>query len=78
MIKTTVYFPRLLKKKLQALAKEARRSEAELIREAVERLVDGQPRKRPTLPLFNSGDGTLARRVDEVLAESFGREGLGD
>jgi hypothetical protein len=26
----------------------------------------------PTLPLFESGDPTLAERVDEELAEGFG------
>jgi len=28
---------------------------------------------KPRLPLFASGDSTLAERVDEELAEGFGR-----
>ena len=41
------------------------RSEAELIREAVRDLT--QRFEPPRLPLFSSGDPTLAERVDEGL-----------
>jgi hypothetical protein len=42
--------------------------EAALIRAAIERLLDEEARPRPTVPLFRSGDPTLAERVDEVLS----------
>jgi len=68
MIKTTVYFPEPLKRRLGSLAKSTGRSEAELIREAVGRLFGGKAEPRPCLPLFSSGDPTLAERVDEALS----------
>lgn len=70
MIKTTVYLPQTTKRRLAALARAQGRSEAELIREGIERLIREAPR-RPVFPLFRSSDGTLARRVDELL-EGFG------
>ena len=67
MKKTTVYLPDDLKAALGRAASEKGQSEAELIRRAVEELVKGFERPRPRLPLFSSGDPTLARRVDEEL-----------
>lgn len=75
MLKTTVYVPEKLKRRLRRLAAQRKTSEATLIREAIERLVTEEA-PRPTLPLFNSGDGTLAARVDELLAAGLGRDGL--
>lgn len=65
MKKTTVYLPEDLKAALGRVAMERGQSEAELIREAVGDLVRGS--ERPRLPLFSSGDPTLARRFDEEL-----------
>ena len=67
MKKTTVYLPDDLKAALERAAAEKGQSEAELIRKAVEELVRGLERPRPRLPLFSSGDPTLARRFDEEL-----------
>ncbi len=47
-------------------------SEAELIREGIERLIADEP-PRPRAPLFSSGDPTLAERVDEELRKGFGK-----
>jgi len=68
MKKTTVYLPETLKTALGRVAAERGRSEAELIREAVRELVRSSEPPRPRLPLFSSGDPTLAERVDEELA----------
>ena len=68
MIKTTVYLPEPLKRSLQRLAKRVGLSEAQLIRDAIERAVQEQPTPRPRLPLFASNDPDLAERVDEALA----------
>ncbi|MPZ27683.1 MAG: ribbon-helix-helix protein, CopG family [Micromonosporaceae bacterium] len=77
MTRTTVYLQSDVKQRLGRAAARRRRSEAELIREAVDRLLaEEPPRPRPRLPLFTNVDHTLADRADEVLAEGFGADGL--
>ena len=68
MKKTTVYLPEDLKSALGRIAREKGRSEAELMREAIRDLVQNTEPPRPRLPLFSSGDPTLAERIDEELA----------
>jgi hypothetical protein len=68
MQKTTVYLPDGLKRRLAQAAHRRGQPEAVLIRTAIERLLDEDTRPRPTLPLFRSGNPTLAERVDEALA----------
>lgn len=70
--KTTVYLPDELKAALERAAAQGR-SEADLIREAVWSLTRGLEQPKPRLPLFSSGDPTLAERVDEELKKGFGR-----
>lgn len=70
--KTTVYLPAALKKRLRAAARERHVAEAAVIREAIESAVAPRPR----YPLFDSGDPTFASRVDELLDEGFGLDGL--
>jgi len=67
MKKTTVYLPEDLKSALGRIAAQRGSSEAELIREAVRGLVQDSEPPRPRLPLFSSGDSTLARRFEEEL-----------
>jgi hypothetical protein len=74
MVKTTVYLPEALKLRLEQIARAQGRSEAELVRTALEQFAAGQDRPRPKLPLFSSGDPGLAERVEELLAEGFGRD----
>ena len=74
MEKTTVYIPKPLKERVRRMAAEERRSEAAVIRAALEAYTAAKERPRPTLPLFKSGRGNIARRVDELLAEGFGRD----
>ena len=71
MKKTTVYLPDELKAALEQAAAQGR-SEADLVREAVRELTQRLEPPRPRLPLFSSGDPTLAERVDEELREGFG------
>lgn len=66
-----MYLEEQAKRELEGLARRTGRSEAELIREAVALLLSTQERRRPTVPLFRSGDPALAERVDEEL-EGFG------
>jgi hypothetical protein len=74
VLKTTVYLPDALKRRLEELARRERRSEAALIRAAVDGYVRERHRPKPRAGLFASGDPLLAERVDELLAEGFGRD----
>jgi hypothetical protein len=74
MRKTTVYLPDELSRDLKRAAAESGRSEAELIREGVARVVEQELTPPPRGPLFSSGDPTLAERVDELLGEGFGED----
>jgi Arc/MetJ-type ribon-helix-helix transcriptional regulator len=71
MEKTTVYVPPEVKRALGRLANARGTSEAELIREALRRIVAEAPAPRPRLPLIKSGKPTLAERVDQAL-KGFG------
>ena len=71
--KTTVYLPEELAAALKAAAGESGQSEAELIREGVEYIVDVKRAPLPRAPLW-SGPGNLAEHVDEILAEGFGED----
>jgi hypothetical protein len=72
--KTTVYLPDELKEALKRAAAESGQSEADLIREGIANVVELRLTPKPRIPLWSSGDGTLARRVDEILAEGFGED----
>lgn len=77
MVKTTVYLPDPVKERLARAAARRHTSEAELIREAIDRLLrEEPPARRPRLGVLDSGDPGLAERTDEVLAEGFGRDGI--
>jgi hypothetical protein len=73
MKKTTVYLPDALKASLERMAEAEGRSEAEIIRESIERSIARQRRPRPRLPLTTAGlgDPGAAERADELL-ERFG------
>lgn len=73
MEKTTVYLPRELKLALRRMARRQKRSEAELLREAVARLTHEAEAPAPTLPLFRSKGKSIAAHVDRELARGFGR-----
>ena len=74
MRKTTVYLPDTLKDRIERLAKREQRSEAEIIRNALESFTTGRDRPRPTVPLYRGqGITNVAENVDEALAEGFGR-----
>ncbi len=73
MQKTTIYLPEDLKGKLAHLARTRGVSEAQLIRDALSKMVETKTVPQPRIPLFASGDATLAERVDEAL-EGFGEK----
>ncbi|HEY4576140.1 MAG TPA: CopG family transcriptional regulator [Thermoanaerobaculia bacterium] len=63
MTKTVVYLPEDLKADLERVARDEGRSEEELILEGVRRVVDIHRSPAPRIPLFSSGDPTLAERI---------------
>jgi hypothetical protein len=74
MRKTTVYLPASLKTRLERLARERGRSEADVIRAALEAYTGREQPPRPALPLFDSRSGDVAGRDEELLAAGFGRD----
>lgn len=67
MRRTTIYLPDNLKSELARAAHEEGRTEADLIREGVERLLHSRE-PEPRLPLFASGQPDLAAHSEELLA----------
>jgi hypothetical protein len=72
MKRTTVYLPDDLKAALERTAVAQGKSEAEVVRSALAAATQEHAYPPPTLPLFESGDPTLAERVDAELAAGFG------
>jgi hypothetical protein len=70
--KTTIYIPHDLKRQLEQAAARQGRTVAELVRQALQALVDRSVPPRPRLPLFESGKPDLAEHADEALA-GFGQ-----
>jgi hypothetical protein len=66
MEKTTVYLTSEQKRALERTARATGRSEAELIRDGIERVT--QAVAEPRLPLFESGRPDLAEHADDELA----------
>jgi hypothetical protein len=78
MTRTTVYLPLDAKRRLSAAAHRQHRSEAELIRDAVSRLLAEEPESpRPNPPRFDL-DPAVVDHVDEYLSAGFGTAGLED
>lgn len=72
MRRTTVYLPDDLKAAVERTALAQGKSEAEVIRGAIAAATSTGSHPAPRLPLFDSGDATLAERVDAELAAGFG------
>jgi len=72
MRRTTIYLPDELKAALERTAAAQGTTEAEVVRSALESATAAQVYPSPRLPLFESGDATLAERVGEELAAGFG------
>ena len=76
MTRTTVYLPLDANRRLSAAAHRQHRSEAELIMDAVNRLLAEEPEgPRPNPPRFDL-DPTVVDHVDEYLSAGFGTAGL--
>jgi hypothetical protein len=78
MTRTTVYLSLDAKRRLSAAAHRLHRSEADLIRDAIGRLLAEEPeRPRPDPPRLDL-DPSIADHVDEYLSAGFGAAGLED
>ena len=72
MKKTTIYLTDEQKKGIEAVARREKRSEADIIRDAISSSVENRrPEPRLPLPGVKLGDPTVAERVDELL-DGFG------
>ncbi|HEX3579922.1 MAG TPA: CopG family transcriptional regulator [Thermoanaerobaculia bacterium] len=74
MRKTTIYLPDELKKRVEKVARASGKSEADVIRDAINDATMVARAPVPRIPLTNAGlgDPTIAENVDALL-ESFGR-----
>jgi len=74
MRKTTIYLPDELKKRIEKVARTSGKSEADVIREAINAATRDAGAPVPRIPLMarGLGDATIAENVDALL-ESFGR-----
>ena len=74
MRKTTLYLPDDLKRELERAAAATGRSEADIVREGIRLALARRVPPPPTIPIFVGKDGDVAARVDELLAQGFGRD----
>lgn len=75
----SLYLPEDLKDRVARAARLHGLSEDDYMRGAIERVVGEEAvgeRPRPTLPLFRLEQPLTAERIDEILAEGFGKDGL--
>jgi len=74
MVKTTVYLPAPLLRRLKQVAASRSESDAEVIRQAIDEYTT-RNRPRPTLVLDVPGiPPDLAERDEDYLAEGFGQD----
>ncbi len=76
MVKTSVYLPDELKDRLSEASRVTGDSEATIIRSALEQWLSdlARPRLSPYWGTVDFVDPDLADKVDEILAEGFGRD----
>jgi hypothetical protein len=76
MTKTTVYLTEDAKRRLHLAARRQRRTEADLIRVAIDVMLSSEPlHARPNPPALDL-DPAVADHVDDYLSAGFGRDGL--
>ena len=73
--KTTIYLPDTLKSDIERAARNRRRPEADIIREALTDAMVKMDYPAPKIPLVPYGLGApdIAERAEELLEEGFGR-----
>jgi Ribbon-helix-helix protein, copG family len=76
MTRTTVYLSEDAKRRLSLAARRRRRSEAELIRHAIDLLLAEEPKRPKPNPPELAIDPSVADQVDDHLSAGFGADGL--
>ncbi|HUF84146.1 MAG TPA: CopG family transcriptional regulator [Acidimicrobiia bacterium] len=72
--KTTLYLPPDLHRRLVEAARREKRSQADLVREALDRYLNGQPARRPR-SVGSVSDGTLdARNAKQWVREQWAKK----
>ena len=71
-----MYLSQDAKRRLSIAARRRRRSEAELIRAAIDRLLADEPERPKPNPPDLTIDPAIADNVDEHLAVGFGADGM--
>lgn len=71
MVKTTLYLPDAMKEALRREALRSHRSEAEIVRAALARMLGVSERPRPRFGQF-SGDALTVEQMDAAFADGFG------
>jgi hypothetical protein len=76
MTRTTVYLSHDAKRRLGLAARRRRRSEADLIRHAIDQMLADEPEAPTPNPPELAIDPSVADRVDEHLSKGFGMDGM--
>ncbi|MET7460069.1 hypothetical protein [Nonomuraea sp. NPDC005501] len=80
MPEVSLYLPEDIQQRVAEAARVHRMTEEDYMRDAIRRALVEEAlaeRPRPRLPVFELGGETLtAERVDEILTEGFGEDGL--
>lgn len=76
MVKTSVYLPEELKERLMAASRVSGQSEATIIRSALEQWLSAALHRRDSAHwgTIDFTEPDLADKVDEALAQGFGRD----
>jgi hypothetical protein len=67
MANSIIDLPEDLKAELKRVARQEGRTEADLILDGIRQVVGSHASPTPKIPLFESDDPSLAKRVDEIL-----------
>ncbi|MFB9253052.1 hypothetical protein ACFFWE_32865 [Sphaerisporangium melleum] len=83
MDEVSLHLSERLRRRVSEAARRQHVSDEEYMRNAIERSLQDDASRlavqpRPRLPLFRSGDPTLAERLDDILAAGFGLDTTGE
>jgi Ribbon-helix-helix protein, copG family len=77
MTRTTVYLSSEAKRRLASAARRRHRSEADLIRHAIDQMLAEEPEAPMPNPPELAIDPSVADHLDDYLSDGFGTDGMG-